>query len=302
MSKDSKFKLLVLDIDNTVFDWVYYYVNCLGAMLDKVSEITGVSSLQLATECKEVFTKEDTIEYPFVVQQLPSVLKYYSGDIEKMLSEAVDQARDIFLETSQNYLIPYEGVVETLNKIRSDYPNLKIAALTDAPRYVAMWKLNKLGILHDFDAIYGLGDPRIPVSKCRTKAIVSEEILIKHLEGSQFDFAGAVRVLPDEYEKPGKRGLKTVLMDYDLDEDKALWKEVLWVGDNVSKDVGLGNSMGITTAWAKYGTGLPKELMETLKTFSPDINVRKNVSVSTELDGYKPHFELRSFSDLIEIL
>ena len=57
-------------------------------------------------------------------------------------------------------------------------------------------------------------------------------------------------------------------MDYDLDEDKTLWSKVLWVGDNVSKDVGLGNSMGITTAWAKYGTGLPKELMEKLKTFS----------------------------------
>jgi FMN phosphatase YigB (HAD superfamily) len=302
MAKKSKFKLLVLDIDNTVFDWVYYYVNCLGAMLDKVSETTGIDALKLASECKEVFTKEGTIEYPFVVQQLPSVLDYYKGDTDKMLSEAVNDARDAFLETSQRYLIPYEGVVETLSKIRQDFPELKIAALTDAPRYVAMWKMNKLGVLDDFDAVYGLGDPRIPVSPCRTKAIVSEEILIKHLEGSQFDFSGSVRVLPDEYEKPGKRGLKTVLMDYDLDEDKSLWKQVLWVGDNVSKDVGLGNSMGITTAWAQYGTGLSKELLDKLKTFSPEINVRKNVSISTDLEGYKPHFELKNFCELVDIL
>jgi len=153
-----------------------------------------------------------------------------------------------------------------------------------------------------FDAIYGLGDPRIPVSDDKKRALVSEEILIKHLEGSQFEFAGAVRVLPDEYEKPGQRGLKTILMDYDLDEDKSLWDEVIWVGDNVGKDVGLGNSMGITTAWAKYGTGLPEDLMAKLKTFSPSINVRKNISVSVDLEGYTPKYTLETFADLYDIL
>lgn len=298
----SKYKLLVLDIDNTVFDWVEYYVHCMDAMLSAVEKITAVPVLQLAAECKEIFTKEDSIEYPFVVQQLPSVIKFYNGDYSKILDEVVPSARDAFLSTAQKHLVPYEGVLGAMKKMREKHPDLKIAALTDAPRYVAMWKLNKLGLLHFFDSIYGLGDPRIPVSEDKKRALVSEDILIKHLEGSQFKFEGAVRVLPDVYEKPGKRGLKTILMDYDLDEDRSQWDKVLWVGDNVGKDVGLGNSMGITTAWAKYGTGLPDNLLKTLKTFSPDVNVRKNVSISIELDGYKPKYILESFGDLIGIL
>ena len=101
MSKDSKFKLLVLDIDNTVFDWVCHYVNVLGPCL--IRSVTGVSSLQLASECKKS-TKEGTIEYPFVVQQLPSVLKYYNGDIDKCSMRLLIKLR-YFLKTSQKYLL-----------------------------------------------------------------------------------------------------------------------------------------------------------------------------------------------------
>jgi phosphoglycolate phosphatase len=291
-----------MDIDNTVFDWVHYYVNCLGEMLNAVSEITGTDKKILAAECKDIFTKENSIEYPFVVQQMPSVVSYYAGDYRKLIDEAVAKARDSFLDKAQSHLVAYEGVLETMKSIKEAYPELKIAALTDAPRYVAMWKLNKLGLLGFFDSIYGLGDPRIPVSNDRKTVLVSEEILIKHLEGSQFEFSGAVRILPDEYEKPGKRGLKTILMDYDLDENLSDRELVLWVGDNVKKDVGLGNSMGITTVWAKYGTGLPSDLMDELKTFSPEINVSKNVSVSTELEGFTPKYTLEKFSDLFEVL
>lgn len=302
MKKQCKYHLLVMDIDNTVFDWVYYYVNCLGAMLDTVGDIIGQDPVKLAGECKQIFTNEGSIEYPFVVQQLPSVQKHYGSDHKKMLREAVDPARVSFLSHSSKYLTPYSETIETMNLIKGAFPELKIAALTDAPRYVAMWKLNKLGLLHHFDSIYGLGDPRIPVSKDRKTVLVDEEILIKHLEGSNFEFEGAIRVLPDEYEKPGVRGLKTVLMDYGLDEDVSMRERVIWVGDNVKKDVGLGNEMGITTAWAKFGTGLPADLMARLKTFSPEVNVHKNVSVSTDVEGYKPKFTLEKFSDLYNVL
>ena len=92
----------------------------------------------------------------------------------------------------------------------------------DAPRYVAMWKLNKLGLLAEFDAIYGLPDPKIPIDKATQQVKVQQEILLKHLSRQDFDFPGKIRTLPDEYEKPGTRGLRTVLMDF---EWKTSWTE-----------------------------------------------------------------------------
>ncbi|MGK3850798.1 hypothetical protein ABI057_15435, partial [Enterococcus faecium] len=89
-----------------------------------------------------------------------------------------------------------------------------------------------------FDAVYGLPDPRLPTHDKLGKVKVGSEILLKHLSQHNFAFAGKIRVLPDDYEKPGRRGLKTVLMDFDLDEAGAAdRRQVVWVGDNRRKDV-----------------------------------------------------------------
>jgi len=274
------FDLIVTDIDNTVFDWVSYYVNAFIDMLQFVETKIGARWQKLAEESKVVFGREGSIEYPFLLQELPAVNRYYGSDIDRMLQDLVAPARDVFLKTAEGYFKPYDGVRSTLLDIRDRFSGLPIVALTDAPRYVAMWKLNKLSLLSCFDAVYGLNDPRIPVCEVNRRVKVDSDILIKHLQRAQFSFTGKVRILPDEYEKPGLRGLKTVLMDYDLDEASELRSRVLWIGDNLRKDVGLGNALGVTTCWAEYGTWIDTTLIQKLALFSPTQNVHKNVYLS----------------------
>ena len=211
--KTSPIKLLVTDIDNTLFDWVTYYTTAIDALLQVVSSKVGVSLEVLSAEAKNVFEAHGSIEYPFLAQELPSVDKYYASDIDKMLIELVKPARAAFVEAGLKVLKTYDGVIDTLAEIRATYPDMKLVALTDAPRYVAMWKLNKLGILHSFDAVYGLPDPRLPTDNVQGRVKVDPEILLKHLQKKDFGYAGKIRILPEEYEKPGTRGLKMVLMD-----------------------------------------------------------------------------------------
>ena len=157
-----KNRLVVVDIDNTVFDWVRYYVTAISALFAKVEEVTGISQEVLATEAKEVFSRFASIEYPFLVQELPSVLSFYKNNIDKMLEQAVEPGRKAFLSAAGSCLVPYPDVLDALKRYKKDFSGLPLVALTDAPRYVAMWKLNKLGLLDFFDAVYGLADPRIP--------------------------------------------------------------------------------------------------------------------------------------------
>ena len=91
VSGDRRCALLVTDIDNTIFDWVTYYVTAFDALLELLSETIGVSVAQLAGEAKGVFAAHGSIEYPFLVQELPSVLNYYGDDIDRMLHEAVEK-------------------------------------------------------------------------------------------------------------------------------------------------------------------------------------------------------------------
>lgn len=290
-------KILILDIDNTVFDWVTYYVNCMDALFKKVEEVTGVPVDTLAHESKKVFEAQGSIEYPFLIQELPSVIAYYKGNSDKMVAEAVDLGRIAFKDAAENHLKPYESVLETFSTIKEKWPEFPIIALTDAPRYVAMWKLNKLGILHYFDALYGLSDPKIPTDPENQKAKVAPEILMKHLQQNCFDFKGIVRTLPEDYEKPGTRGLKTVLMDHEMEGH---YDHVLWVGDNLRKDVGLGRRLGIKSAWARYGTKIDPKVKEALLTFSPEINVHKNVALDPQSENSPtPDVVFDCFSELI---
>jgi phosphoglycolate phosphatase len=296
-------KLLVLDIDNTVFDWVGYYVTSFSALLKTLEGIVRVPYATLAEEAKAVFNRQGSIEYPFLVQELPSVIKFYGPDIDRMLLEAVGPCRVRFNVEAEKLLVPYAGVYDTLAAIRGKYPKLSIAALTDAPRYIAMWKLNKLGILQFFDAIYGLGDPKIPISDEYGKVKVDAEILHKHLKQNDFGFAGDIRVLPDEYEKPGLRGLKTVLMDFGLDEDSNHKKAVVWCGDNLNKDVGLGKRLGIRTVWARYGANVPPKIKEKLAEFSPEHKIHRNLHLMDENSrALVPDITIDSFSEVLSIL
>ena len=300
--KSQPISLIVTDIDNTVFDWVKYYVHSFGTLLHFVEKIIKVPYAQLAAEAREVFSAHGSIEYPFLIQELPSVEKHYGTNIDKMLNEAVEPGRLAFMKTAEDHFHTYEGVIDTLARIKSDYPDLPVVALTDAPRYVAMWKLNKLGVLGYFNAVYGLADPRIPTCEITNRVKVDPEILLKHLQQSNFGFDGKIRILPDEYEKPGVRGLKTVLMDFELDE-KDRRHEVLWIGDNLRKDVGLGSKLGVQTVWASYGAAPGKDLLEKLAEFSPPQNIHKNayIKVGTE-EAPKPDHSIKNFRELLEFL
>lgn len=299
ISDDRKLALVIFDIDNTIFDWVNYYVRSFRAMLSVVEQTIGTPYDQLAAEAARVFEHHGSIEYPFLIQELPSVIAHYEDNLDHMLGRLVEPAREVFKQTAIGLLKPYPGVPETFFHVRRAHPDTPIVALTDAPRYVAMWKLNKLGLLHEFDAVYGLADPRLPTDNRLGRVKVDPKILLKHLQQSNFGFKGKIRVLPDEYEKPGTRGLKTVLMDFEIDEDDEAKSRTLWVGDNLRKDVGLGKRVGVMTAWAKYGTILDESLKTDLLLFSPPANVHKNASLDPQaLDAPTPDFVLEQFSDL----
>ena len=156
------------------------------------------------------------------------------------------------------------------------------------------------GLLRYFSAVYGLPDPSITIDAETQQVKVDKEILLKHLQKSNFGFAGRIRILPEDYEKPGTKGLKTVLMDYEMEHHLG---DVLWVGDNLRKDVGLGKRLGVHTGWARYGTTIRAESKDLLLQFSPHGNVAKNVALDPRnSESPQPDFVLESFPDIIQAI
>lgn len=296
MKSKAASRLLITDIDNTLFDWIHYYANCYGAMVKFLAQKFALPDARLIEESAAVFEAHGSTEYPFVIQELPSINALFPDSVDALIAEAVQPARDCFLRAAAQHLQPYPGVPATLQAIRD--AGVKIAALTDAPRYVAMWKLNKLGILNCFDAVYGLPDPKIPLS-AKGEPLVHPTILMKHLRGWDFDFAGRIRILPDNYEKPDPKGLKTVLMDFGLDGPEVDRHSIVWVGDNPVKDVSMGNALGLTTVWAAYGIEFDLGMKQVIDAFSSPKVRHRNASFGKGLEGGNhPTHAIKDFSEI----
>jgi len=242
-------KLVILDVDFTLFNWLPYWYHAHSSMLRLVSVITGIQKEVLWDEARDVFRKHGTAEYPFLVQSLPSVIKHYAEvPFEDFLAQCLNPAVECYKENARDHFRCFEGVVETIKEIHAR--RLPIAILTDAPRYVALWRLKKMGILNYLDSVWGLEDPFMPICQKTGKVLVHPDTLQKHHRRDFCGFQGHTETLSESYEKPDPRGLKRILMHYDiLDEPMS----ALWVGDNLTKDILVGERVGVFTVWAKYG-------------------------------------------------
>jgi FMN phosphatase YigB (HAD superfamily) len=68
-------KVLITDLDNTLFDWVSLWHACFMAMMNKVIEISSVPFDQLKPEIRRVHQRHGTSEYSFLLEELPSLSK-----------------------------------------------------------------------------------------------------------------------------------------------------------------------------------------------------------------------------------
>ena len=293
-----KTDLLILDVDGTLFSWADYFIPSFRSSLRFIEEKIDVPYSILCAEAQSVFLKRGSVEYPFAWQSFPSIQDHYNYNVEQILNDCAEPARRNFNSVAYSHLKPFEGVVETLGIIRKNHPDLKIVALTDAPCYIALWKLNKMGLLHFFDSVYGLQDPKLPT--LNGQILATQEILLKHIERHKFGFRGDIRILPDEYAKPDVKGLKMILIDYDI-EDSHKKEDILFVGDNLQKDVELGNRLNITSVWAKYGANVSDDLLEILAQFAPDAFVHRNIS-GRGTERPEPDHTIITFDQILKLI
>jgi phosphoglycolate phosphatase len=291
----SKISLIIADLDNTLFNWIHFHSFATKQAILKTAEITSISYEYLCEEYKAVLDEEDCIEYPFTIQKLPSVLDYYNNDLQSLLSECSEPAKDQFKFTAYPYLKPYPNVVKTLKLLKQKYPNTKLVVLSDAPHKMMLWRLFRLGLLNYFDGVYGLEDPKLPI--VGNQVAVTQKTLLKHIDQWAYGYLGSHRPLPNNFRKPDPRGLATVLMDLELKIEN---EEILYIGDNVYKDIQLANSLGIPSILADYGLDIKPSALDILREFTPEKFIHKGINLSGPHP--EPTYIVGNFSQLLNIV
>jgi phosphoglycolate phosphatase len=278
-----RLRAVVTDLDNTLYPWVDYIVPSLEAMVDSLVTTTGLPRVRIVQSLKAVYGKYQSNEYPFAIQE-SEIFAPYEADFDSFNALVLDPARQAFKAARERFLRPYPGVRETLEAIRAR--GLKLVALTDAPRNAAELRLKWLKLDGHFDALYTLPGYALPDN-------VDPEIRRRQAAG-HYNAKAPVVELPLDFEKPSPAGLARILADLRLEGP-----EVLYVGDNVKKDMPVAEACGALGVWAEYGTYVSSEYRQRLAVISAKAVTRRHVGDETPA---RWPLSISSFTQVLELL
>jgi phosphoglycolate phosphatase-like HAD superfamily hydrolase len=92
--------VVITDLDNTLFDWFGVWHASFNAMLNKIFDISGVSSeddkRQIIREIKTIHEKHGTSEYSFLIEEIPTLQKLHPSLGPEQIKEHYDDAIHVY--------------------------------------------------------------------------------------------------------------------------------------------------------------------------------------------------------------
>jgi phosphoglycolate phosphatase len=283
-------RLVVTDMDNTLYSWIDYIVPAVEAMVDAVVEATGFPRIKVVQSLKAVYTKYESNEYPFALQESSIFAEFPEfGSFDKLV---IAPGREAFSAARKKYLKPYKGVEETLAKLKEK--RVIVVALTDAPRNPAQQRVKQMKLDQYLAALYTMPGFTFPEAPDGSKLVAPD--IVQKTERGAYEAACPAIELPREWEKPNTAGLKKILSTYGLQPH-----EVLVVGDSVKKDVAIAKELGCHDAWAEYGTYVGHEYRERLDIISSSAITRRHAANVYE-SGQQAVTPTRALSNFGQVL
>ncbi|MEX0813175.1 MAG: HAD hydrolase-like protein [Chitinophagales bacterium] len=276
--------LLITDLDNTLYNWVDYFGMSYRGMVHAVAKEMKISEEEFNDGAKEVFSKVGTLEYSFLIQELPFISRYTSDEIQKFIS----LAKKVFSIVRTKNLRPYPGVKETFEFLKSS--GVIIVAVTNAPIFFGEQRIKQLNLDKYFHGILGwegISIPDSPFSEEIRKKAETNHYQSKHIKHRWPE--------PKENIKPNPIGYLKVISSLFVSH-----KETYVIGDSLAKDILPANEIGAHSIWAKYGAIYEEKNFETLlkMTYWTDKKIKKEYKKQTVV----PQYEVDSFSDLRKIV
>jgi phosphoglycolate phosphatase len=148
-------KLLITDLDDTLYPWLDSFVPAFYAMAGETARILGLPLDTVLREFKQVHTAYGDVEHPFAAAELPSVRHRYAGASEEQLRIVFAPALQAFASVRKQKLRLLPGVYDTLRELHE--AGIKIAGYTDAGSGNGLERLRELQIEPFFDALYVTG-------------------------------------------------------------------------------------------------------------------------------------------------
>src|SRR5262245_26301782 len=147
-------KLLITDLDNTLYDWVTFFSASFRSMVDELVVLLDVPEETILEEFKRVHQRYGNSEQPYAVLELPSLQRKFSDLSRDEVLKRIDPALHSFNSMRKRTLRLYDGVAETLSELQ--HAGVRIVGHTEAVLANSYWRLRALSIDRHFSRLYTL--------------------------------------------------------------------------------------------------------------------------------------------------
>lgn len=277
-------RILITDVDNTLFDWVDIWYKSFSSMLVAVSNISGIPEEDLYPSISKIHQRHGTSEYAFLLEELPELRDLYGSDILKTMYPAIEA----FRSARKSALLLYPSVEESLLELKKN--GITIVAYTESQAFYTQYRFRKLGLDRIIDYLYSPPDHELPVGDARDIRKYSDETYVMSKTIS--------RVTPKGELKPNPRLLETI-----ISEIGAVPDEVVYIGDSKMKDIPMAQEAHVLDVWARYGQAQHRQEYELLRkvTHWTAEDVEREKSIMNAADVRPTIVATESFSEVLSL-
>jgi phosphoglycolate phosphatase len=228
-------QLLVCDLDNTLYDWVSYFVPSFYAMVDVVVRNTGCDREQLLDDFRKVHQKYGDSEQPYALLETDTIKTLFRHVSKTSMNATLDPAFHAFNSARKRHLKLHPKVRETLEALRAS--DVRLIAHTESQLYGVADRLTRLDLFRYFSKVY-----------CRERSLSSHP---KPASGSEW----LERVPMDKIVELSHHQTKpnpTVLLEICASEGFTA-EQAAYVGDSIARDILMAKRARVFSIWAAYG-------------------------------------------------
>lgn len=224
-----KKKVLITDVDNTLFDWFSMWYKSFSRMMHEVARISGLPVEKLYAEAQQLHQLHGTSEYAFVLEEMPSVIELYGT--REGIKQALQSAVQIFEQSRNEFLQPYSGVVETLRALKNC--GIQVFAFSESREHYSSHRIKTLGLDGIIDILYCPTDHQLPVDWEKPSFLVHTQY----------------HPLDGQFKKPDPSILLKILDDSEVDTSEAIY-----IGDSKAKDIKMAIDANVDYVWFEHGS------------------------------------------------
>lgn len=285
----SSVKLVITDLDDTIYNWSAFYIPSFLAMVDELVKLTGIDAERLKASFKRVHETHRTTEYAFAIQELDELVVEDSGLSSEERLKKYDSAIRAFRHERRRTLRLFPGVLETLERIRQ--AGIPVVGVSDSMMDYVSRRLRQLDVDLHFAALCAPEDHGLPPGLA---AQVARRAPSRDVLGRMAELP-----LPTHMRKPDSRIVLAILQHYGVKETEAVV-----VGDSLSRDVLMAQRVGAIDVWAEYGQRRERHLYEELLkiTYWSDLDVAEEAELQARARAATPTFSLQSFPQILPVI